>query len=85
MDIGSCVVASYPAVNICGFLPFEIRFEPKMEDFEGYQMIHSAIQLKQSIVVRIDTLNTGKLLNGFSIISFFFSFHLIGLCYSVIG
>ena len=59
-------------MNINGFLPFEIRFEQKMEDFEGYQMIHSAIQLKQSIVVRIDTLNTGKLLNGFSIISFFF-------------
>jgi len=61
-------------VNIFGFLPFEIRFEPKTEDFEGYQMIHSAIQLKQSILVRIDTLDTGKLLNGFSIISFFFRF-----------
>lgn len=56
-----------------------------MEDFEGYQMIHSAIQLKQSIVVRMGTLDIGKLLNGFSIISFFLLFHLIGLCYSVIG
>ena len=47
-------------------------------------MIHSAIQLKQSIIVIIDTLDTGKLLNGFSIISFFL-FQLIGLCYSIIG
>ncbi|CAN4101514.1 unnamed protein product [Withania somnifera] len=50
LDIGNCVVANYLAVNIFGFLPCEIRFEPKMEDFEGYQMIHSAIQLKQSII-----------------------------------
>ena len=38
-------------------------------------MIHSAIQLKQGILVRIDTSETGKLINRFSTLSFFFLFH----------
>ena len=75
MDIGSRVVEISLAVNIFGFPPFEIQFESKVEDFWGYQMIHSAIQSKQGILVRIDTSETGKLINRFSTLSF--SIHFI--------
>lgn len=75
MDIGSRVVEISLTVNIVGFPPFEIRFESKVEDFGGYQMIHSAIQSKQGILGRLDTSEPGKLINRFSTLSFFHSFN----------
>lgn len=52
MDIRSSVVEIYLALNIFGIPPFEIQIELKVEDLEGYQIIHSAIQSKQGIIIR---------------------------------
>jgi len=52
VDIGSHVAQIYIVLNILEIPPFEIRFEPKIGDFLGYPMIHSAIQSKQGIIVR---------------------------------
>jgi len=42
VDIESRVVEIYLTVNIFEVPPFQILFEP--EDWEDYEMIHSAIQ-----------------------------------------
>lgn len=52
MGIGNHVGEIYLVLNILEIPPFQIRFEPKIGDLFGYQMIHSAIQSKQGIIVR---------------------------------